>query len=623
MQQASQKMKAKPLRSMQQNAGPNKAFGDGTGYYGKKKGLIILVEFPNKKFKSGHDNEFYTKLANKENYVEGVFKGSVRDYYYAQSNGQFELTFDVIGPITAPENYNYYGQNTAGGSDAHVGTLVSWACQEVKDQVDFNDYDWDGDGYADQVFVLYAGPGENNTNNSDLIWPHMFYLSNSDIGQAVYINGVYVDTYACSCELNGYGTADGMGTICHEFSHCLGYPDLYDTTYSGSYGMDAWDLLHQGCYNGNGFSPANLTGYERWMAGWTTPVELKTDTVVSDMKSLTDYGETYIIYNEQNKNEFYFVDNRQRTGWDESIPGNGLLITHVDYNKKAWHSNSVNNDPNHERMTPFHADGWNNRTGSTMRTADGDPYPYQNNDSLTNTSIPAATLYNVNVDGRQYMNKAMLDMKRNGDGTMSFRFRGMQGTSNHKPGDVLFNETFDGCASTGGNDGIFNKGANGSFKPDVAGWTYSNKAYGANKCARFGTVTLPGDAITPIFSINGKTVLTFKAAPWLGKDNTLDVFWGNQMLKRIFMDDGKWTDVTIEFEGTGYNSLTFSAEDRFFLDEVKVMVPSGETGIVTVKNDNLKNVRKGVYTIDGRYLGTDVNRLGKGLYIVDGKKMVK
>ena len=217
----------------------------------------------------------------------------------------------------------------------------------------------------------------------------------------------------------------------------------------------------------------------------------------------------------------------------------------------------------------------------------------------------------------------MLDMKRNGDGTMSFRFRGMKGTSNHEPGDVLFNETFDGCASTGGNDGIFNKGANGSFKPDVAGWTYSNKAYGANKCARFGTVTLPGDAITPIFSINGKTVLTFKAAPWLGKDNTLDVYWGNQMLKRILMDNGKWTDVTIEFEGTGYNSLTFSAEDRFFLDEVKVMVPSGETGIVTVKNDNLKNVRKGVYTIDGRYLGTDVNRLGKGLYIVDGKKMVK
>lgn len=103
MQQTSQKMKPKPLRTMQQGVSPSKVFGDGTGYYGKKKGLIILVEFPNKKFKSGHDNEFYTKLANQENYVEGVFKGSVRDYYYAQSNGQFELTFDVIGPITAPQ----------------------------------------------------------------------------------------------------------------------------------------------------------------------------------------------------------------------------------------------------------------------------------------------------------------------------------------------------------------------------------------------------------------------------------------------------------------------------------------------------------------------------------------
>lgn len=429
MQQASQKMKAKPLRSMQQNAGPNKAFGDGTGYYGKKKGLIILVEFPNKKFKSGHDNEFYTKLANKENYVEGVFKGSVRDYYYAQSNGQFELTFDVIGPITAPENYNYYGQNTAGGSDAHVGTLVSWACKEVKDQVDFNDYDWDGDGYADQVFVLYAGPGENNTNNSDLIWPHMFYLSNSDYGQAAYVNGVYVDTYACSCELNGYGTADGMGTICHEFSHCLGFADMYDTSSNGgNYGMGFYDVMSAGSYNGGGFTPCNYTAYERIYAGWTEPIVLDEPATIKAMQSSEDYGRPFILYNDKHPDEFYTLENRQKKGWDAELYGSGLMITHVDYDQTKWGINQVNaSASDHQRCTIFHAD--NDADGTVLESIKNDLYPYMSggvplNDELTDDSRPAAKLYNKNADGTKYMGKPITAIKKNVNGTISFDVMG-------------------------------------------------------------------------------------------------------------------------------------------------------------------------------------------------------
>ena len=417
MQQASQKMKAKPLRSMQQNAGPNKAFGDGTGYYGKKKGLIILVEFPNKKFKSGHDNEFYTKLANKENYVEGVFKGSVRDYYYAQSNGQFELTFDVIGPITAPENYNYYGQNTAGGSDAHVGTLVSWACNEVKDQVDFNDYDWDGDGYADQVFVLYAGPGENNTNNSDLIWPHMFYLSNSDIGQAVYINGVYVDTYACSCELNGYGTADGMGTICHEFSHCLGFPDAYDPTKT-RFGMGTWDLMDVGSFIDNGFTPSCYTGLERMIAGWQNAKVLANDTIVNNMGPISEGGEFFIVYNEGYKNEFYILENHQNVGWDAKRKGTGLLVNYVDYDERVWTGMAPNANGDYARYTIICADGYN-----YDEYPDDNCFPYGSVNSLTDNSEPAATLNHANVNGKKLMGKPITDIHRNADGTMGFTFK--------------------------------------------------------------------------------------------------------------------------------------------------------------------------------------------------------
>lgn len=610
MKKASGMMKSKPLRIN------SSTFGDGNGYYGKKKGLIILVQFQDKTFKTSHDNEFYQKLANQENYTEGNFVGSVSDYFRTQSNGQFELTFDVVGPITAPQSYSYYGQNAKSGSDAHVGTLVAWACKEVNDQVNFADYDWDNDGYVDQVFVLYAGQGENNTDNDNLIWPHMFYLSYSDYGAVLPLDGKFINTYACSCELNGLGTVDGMGTFCHEFSHCLGFPDLYDTTYSGSYGMDAWDLMHSGCYNGNSFCPANYTGFERWVAGWSTPIELKNDTIVSSMASLTDNGDSYIIYNEQNKDEFYMLDNRQRTGWDASVPASGLLISHIDYKKSVWDANTVNNDVNHERLTVFHAD---NLQG--FRFAANDVYPFEGNDSLTDTSKPAATLFNANVDGRALMGKGVLGITRNDDGTMAFRFRGMKGSTTNVPGAVLFNETFDKCSSTGGNDGIWDKGGNGAFKPDVSGWTY-NKAYGANQCARIGSTTYPGEAGTPIFNVTGTARLTFKAAPYGSDDNTIDVFWGNTMLDRFFMEAGQWNEFTLDFKGNGYSNITFSGGGRYFLDDVKVIVPD-ETGIETVAGDTKPSVLKGIYTIDGRYLGTNDMNLGKGLYIINGKKVVK
>ena len=443
MQQTSQKMKAKPLRSMQQNAGPNKAFGDGTGYYGKKKGLIILVEFPNKKFKSGHDNEFYTKLANKENYVEGVFKGSVRDYYYAQSNGQFELTFDVIGPITAPENYNYYGQNNASNSDSHVGTLVAWACKEVKDKVDFHDYDWDGDGYADQVFVLYAGLGEASGGDAKTVWPHEYQIRYTCVGKVLNYTAEgkgKVDTYACANEMErvineytGQYTSDqklaGIGTICHEFSHCLGFADMYDTTANGgNYGMGFFDVMASGSYNGGGFIPCNYNAYERIYAGWTEPIVLKDPASVEKMMSTEDYGRPFIIYNDKHPEEFFTLENREKKGWDAALYGSGMMITHVDYDQSVWGVNQVNaSASDHQRCTIFHAD--NDDNGQDLGSIQNDLYPYMvsgavMNDELTDDSRPAAKLYNKNDDGTKYMGKPVTAIRKNADGTMSFDFMG-------------------------------------------------------------------------------------------------------------------------------------------------------------------------------------------------------
>lgn len=146
--------------------------------------------------------------------------------------------------------------------DAHAGEMVAEACKAVADQVNFADYDWASDGEVDQVFVLYSGLGEAAGGSADTVWPHMWNLADSDYGQSLDIDGVRVNTYACSCEMTlderiGYKeVVDGIGTICHEFSHCLGYADMYDTSSYGAtnFGMDKWDLMDYGSYNDGGFT---------------------------------------------------------------------------------------------------------------------------------------------------------------------------------------------------------------------------------------------------------------------------------------------------------------------------------------------------------------------------------
>lgn len=153
-------------------------------FQGTKKGLIILAQFTDYKFQSGHDRALYNKIANAENYTDNGFKGSVKDYFKAQSAGQFELDFDVVGICPLKNPCSYYGGNAYTGDDLHAGEMVAEACLWAATQgIDFSQYDWDGDGEVDQVFVLYAGKGEADGGAASTVWPHMYYLSESDYGK--------------------------------------------------------------------------------------------------------------------------------------------------------------------------------------------------------------------------------------------------------------------------------------------------------------------------------------------------------------------------------------------------------------------------------------------------------
>lgn len=233
-------------------------------FQGTKKGLIILVQFTDSKFKSGHDLALYKRIANEVNYSDNNFRGSIKDYFKAQSHGQFELDFDVAGICQLQHPYAYYGKNNSQEEDVKAGQMVAETCLWAHEQgFDFSKYDWNGDGEVDQVFVLYAGHGEASYKDANTIWPHMHYLSASDYGKSLSLDGVTVDTYACSSELNGDGNLDGIGTFCHEFSHCMGFPDLYDTSYAGWFGMGDFDLMCSGSYNGDSKCPAGYSAYEK------------------------------------------------------------------------------------------------------------------------------------------------------------------------------------------------------------------------------------------------------------------------------------------------------------------------------------------------------------------------
>lgn len=608
----------KKARKTRRTEAPRK-IKDMDAYLGSKKGIVVLVQYTDVKFEDAHTRDFFDQMANTEGFTsDDGFVGSVKDYFKDQSFGQFELSFDVYGPIDLAHEMSYYGGNDSWGNDKNPEQMVIEAVEALKDSVDFSVYDWDGDGEVEQIYVIYAGKGEANGGSSSTVWPHEWQLQYAT-GSRMEVNGTYIDTYGCSCELNGDGKIDGIGTFCHEFSHCLGFPDLYDTYYR-AFGMNKWSILDYGCYNGDGYVPSGYTSYERMTAGWINPVELNSDTTITDMGAINETGEAYIIYNDAHPNEYYLLENRQQTGWDVYQDGAGLLVLHLDYDEDAWTNNQVNTTSSHQRCSIFHAD---NKAGTSSSDLAGDPYPYKENDSLSSKSNPKASLFTANSKGKKYMTLAIKDITLN-DGKISF-ITELPNTKVEPNGDVMMYESFDECDGHGGNNGVFNTGANSNFAPDLDGWIYT-AAYGGQQCARFGKSSASGECTTPNFTLEGEGTLTFRAAPWNTDDTQLIVKVNDVVADTLDMAMGEWTDFTLSIESAGETKVTFVPAKRFFLDEVKVVKKTTD-GIISVAastdNDRLKSaLRPGYYNLNGQFMGNDKSVLEPGLYIKEGRKIV-
>lgn len=590
----------KPVRRVMAGA----TGGEGIGVTGKRKGLVILVNFKDKKMQSKHTQAEWNDYFNKVGYNKYGNNGSVHDYFYAQSYGKLDLEFDVIGPVTVSKNMASYGANDAQGNDIDPAGMIKEACElaYAKEKMDMSQYDWDGDGAVDQVYVIYAGYGEAAGGDANTIWPHEWDIQGG--GYSLVLGGQRIRTYACSSELNGgYGTdISGIGTACHEFSHCMGIPDFYDTAGGGCFGMDAWDLMDYGSYGGDGYEPTGYNTYEKWVSGWIEPTILTEPCYIKNMKPLSDAPEACVVFNEANKNEYYIFENRQLKGTDVALPNHGMLVIHVDYDQKVWFDNEVNNTSNHQRFTVVPADN-----KLTSETVSGDTYPGTTKSTeLTDTSKPAATLFNANSDGRKFLGKPVTEITEK-DGLISFTFMG--GVNLDAPQPKLMNMTetsftggwnaVDGAESYTVElrekstqpsvdeavklsedlskwgeklavEGTIDISADLDSKMQNKGWT-GDKVFECPGCAKIGTAKKQGNLTSPLITDNSSASVTVRlSASAYAKDAT-DI-----TVSLLDNDDATIAEQTIKMDGTMATIVLDNAD----MKDYKVMVQPKKRGYI-------------------------------------------
>ena len=523
---------------------------------------VMLLEYQDVKF--SYTKEDINKLLNEEGYkykfgVSNIEShGSARDYFIAQSEGEFYPKFVVTDILTLPNNMAYYGGNNSSGDDMRPQEMIRDGI-DLADNAgwDFSQFDNDKNGEVEFIYCIYAGYSEANQANANTIWPHKWELS-SAIGKKK-IDGVYCDTYACSSELNmnekyeeEYGKwLSGIGTICHEFSHCLGLADIYDVNgESGNFCMNEWDIMDYGNFCGDGYIPVGYNSYQKDVCGWKELVTLDKKGKYS-MLPQTQNGVGYKIVNDANPNEYFVLENRKREGWDQMLPADGMMIIHVDYNKNAWDENTVNVTKGHPRFQIVPADndlllysGANEE--QYYNSLANDLWPGKNkNTEFTDVSLPAAKLF---TGGN--LNKPVTNIKYE-NYVASFTFMGGIDTPVAMPATDITENSFvanwnsvddatgysvelykveDAAAGDGDVATLVNEDFLKCVKSNFeivesevdayisAGWT-GNRIYSENGLLRIGTSANIGTLTTPKLNAVGDVSISLKVNKYNSRDS--------------------------------------------------------------------------------------------------------
>lgn len=354
---------------------------------GTVRGLIVLAEFQDVKFQESSTQEYFDKKVNTFGYTGPETCGSVVDYFKEQSGGVFTPEFDIVGPVTLPRKRADYGLD-----EDIDGLFRETAIAAREAGVDYTKYDINEDSFIDFFFVIFAGHGEAQGGPAECVWPCMKNESDYVFDS---FDGMYLGVCACSCELkHGTGTdLDGVGTICHEFSHILGLPDIYDATGSGGYGMGHYDMMDRGPYNNDLITPSGYTAMDKYTLGWLEPRVLDAPAKDVTLRSFVSSSDCYFIVNPDNPNEYYTLENRQLEGFDAALPGHGLLISYVNYDRSVWKKNIVNSPAmaRYEHVAIVPADGDKTLQIDARPFEAGDTWPgSKGKTEFTDATVPGA-----------------------------------------------------------------------------------------------------------------------------------------------------------------------------------------------------------------------------------------
>ncbi|MEO2179733.1 MAG: M6 family metalloprotease domain-containing protein [Candidatus Poseidoniia archaeon] len=334
---------------------------------------FILSEFEDQEYQEDHDQDYFEDLAFGNS-------DSMWEYYDEVSRSELNIEGDVFGPYTLDGDAADYGTENM--------DFVEDSVEIADDDIDYRNYD--------AVMVIHSGPGEESSGNSDDIWSiHWPYsIETDDDGHEIE-----EITQAPEYEYSS-GERSPLGVWVHEFGHELGIPDLYDTDDS-SEGIGHWGVMASGSWADNGETPVYFSAWSRYWLGWIDPIVITDDINNLELEPIENEGNVYLLPipgNWSNSNEYYLIENRQKLKYDSYLPGEGLLIWHIDEEViySNWNSNSVNNDEDHKGVDLEEADGEDDLDHTNNRGDSGDPY---NSGSFTKNTYPNSLAYNGTESG--------------------------------------------------------------------------------------------------------------------------------------------------------------------------------------------------------------------------------
>ncbi|MCX6829122.1 MAG: M6 family metalloprotease domain-containing protein [candidate division Zixibacteria bacterium] len=350
------------------------------------------------------------KFADKNSSVEAsafdtlIFidrQSTVRNYYKEISYGQLDIVTvnlpSTIGWTSAPQTYAYYcnGQNGMGAYPQNSQKLCEDIVDLVNPLVDFSNYDNDLDGFVDALILVHTGPGAEVTWSDNDIWSHKWGIVPRSK------DGVYINEYCIQPEY-WYTPGDiTCGVFCHELGHILGLPDLYDTdTPRDSYGIGKWSLMAYGSWNGptgRGDYPAHPDAWSRIRFGFASATNVVANINNAFIPGVEGGGDIYRLWSGGSlADEYFLIENRQKTGYDSYLPSSGLLIWHIDEtrpgNDKQWYPGYEANG--HYRVALEQSDGLFEMEKNSSSGNAGDPFPGSGaHTSFSSTTLPSTNSY--------------------------------------------------------------------------------------------------------------------------------------------------------------------------------------------------------------------------------------